>query len=176
MIYDFKYKNDVRIKIWENESPICECKTINKITNRYSANIQKAEDKIIVVEIQLPKNNSNYGLLGTKYRSNQDIADIVVDVSEYETEQYIDNIAIKPDIVHKGIPNDYINGIIRNIEKNKELLLKCGKYEFCYGAHGEVGSSEKIFYLLTGIVLELISEQDINKESVEKIINKMCFT
>lgn len=175
MIYDFQYTNNVRIKIWENENLMCKCKKINVISKNYSAGIQKAKDREIIVEIQLPKNNSNYGLLGVKYQSNMEQAEVIIDVSEYEEEQYMDNIAIKPDIVHKGIPDDYVNGIIRNIENNKGTLLKCGKYEFCYGAHGEVGSSEKIFYILTNIVLELIFEQDIKKENVEKIINKICY-
>jgi len=34
---------------------------------------------------------------------------------------------------------DYIQGIIKSIKMNQNSL-KCGKYSFCVGAHGEVGA------------------------------------
>lgn len=94
--------------------------------------------------------------------------EIVININDYEEELYLDNISLRTDIVHKDIPEDYAGAMLKRIE-NEQSLLRTGKYEFYIGAHGEVGLSEKIFSIITGVLLKLIGKQ-FSKEHVGKVI------
>lgn len=172
MLKEYQYANGIKIKIWLDELPIQECELITIIESEYQAESQDLQNKQIVVELKIPRNISNYGMLGVKYRNNATLANVQIYVSKYDEEIYAENIAIKPDVVHKGIPKNYVNGIINSIELNNGMLLKNGYYEFHVGAHGEVGSSEKIFFILTNIILKLLSKKDFTKDTIEKIIKE----
>ena len=175
MFYDYEYMNNVRIKIWQNEIPIGQCETIKTIRRQYKINVQKIDTDSMVIELKIPSNNSNYGMLGVKYKCDTSGTNILIKVNKYEEELYEDNMSIAPDIVHKGIPEDYVMGILKSIDNNRNKLLRCGTYEFCIGAHGEVGSSEKIFYILTNIILILLCRQEIEKDAVEEIISSQIY-
>ena len=171
MLYDYQYENDVRIKIWLDELPIQECERTNIVKREYQAGVQDLKDRQIVVELKIPRNISNYGMLGVRYRNTSITVNIQINLSKYDEEIYEESISINPDIVHKGIPEEYVSGIIRSIEQNNGMLLKSGHYEFNVGAHGEVGSSERIFFVLTNIILKLLLEQEISKDVVGQLIN-----
>ena len=171
MTYEYQYKNGIRIKIWIDEMPIQECNRTNIIEREYKADAQEINDGQIVVELKIPRNISNYGMLGMRYQNDLNTAHVLINISKYDGEIYEKSISIKPDIVHKGIPEDYVNGIIRSFEKNKGNQLKCGRYEFNVGAHGEVGSSEKIFNILTNIVLKILLEKEISEDVMKEILS-----
>jgi len=109
-------------------------------------------------------------MLGLTYCEDLYNADISIHISDFESEIYTESIAIQPDIIHKGIPEDYIQGILDSVKKNQNLL-KGGKYSFCVGAHGEVGSSEKIFYILTSLLLKLLDKDISDMCVIEKYIS-----
>ena len=92
-------------------------------------------------------------------------------VYNIDTVEYIDNLVIKSDYIHLGLPEDYVEGIFSGVEKLINLgLIRNGKYKFFIGAHGEVGSSVNIFDYICRVLMKLFNENEINSDVVEKII------
>ena len=104
MLYEYQFENSVRIKIWVDELPIKECSRTKLVKRAYQVDAQGLKDRQIVVELKIPRNISNYGMLGVKYRKCSIMADVRIKVSKYDEDMYEKSISIKPDIVHKGIP------------------------------------------------------------------------
>ena len=176
MKYSYTYKSGLKIRIWVNELPM---KTINGIfivDKKYAAeqNQLQPDDKQIVLELSIPRNVSNYGMLGLKYQATHTYANISINVNHYEEDIYEEAMTIQPDIVHKGIQEEYVYGILNGIEKNK--LLKSGLYDFNMGAHSEVGSSENIFEIMTTVLLKLLDENNFNKDFVENIVKQAMYS
>ncbi|MFA9379376.1 MAG: hypothetical protein ACERKZ_21920 [Lachnotalea sp.] len=173
MKYYYKYDNGIEIQIWEDEIPNQQTQLVNFIHKEYSGKIPILnKNKKLAVEFLLPKNISNYAMLGLIYEANNILqTEIKIDISDYEEGEFENNIAMKPDYIHKGIPEDYVEGIEESIANiNERNLLPKGSYEFCVGAHGEVGSSEMSFMLTCNILLNLLSITEYTEEKVKEII------
>jgi hypothetical protein len=175
MLYDYKYDNGVRVKIWVDDIPLQQNIIVKTISKKYSdALVCFDSNKNLAVELCLPKNCSNYAMLGVIYTAKSQEANVRIGLSDYEAKEYLENIALKSDCVHEGIPEYYLGAIEKSIDNFYERkLLHNGLYEFSVGAHGEVGSSEMIFMVTANILLELISGNEYTKENVEKIIRKL---
>ena len=173
MLYEYKYDNGVRVKIWKNERPFGNCKVQKQIVKRLQREHSKTEHKqemIVIVELMLPRNHNNYGMLGVEYRKGGDETNIIIDVNDCKGELYEANIAVMPDIVHKGIPAEYVDGIIKGVEGIRKETIKCGTYIFNIGAHGEVGSSQNMFYVITNILIKILDITLIDSSIIKKII------
>lgn len=173
MLYDYKYDNGVRVKIWKNERPFEKCKVQKKIVKKLQRDYLKTENEqemILIVELKLPGNHNNYGMLGFEYRKGVDETNIIINVNDYKGELYEANISVMPDIVHKGIPEDYVDGIIKSVEDIRKETMKCGTYNFNIGAHGEVGSSQNMFYVITNILFRILDVDLIDDSIINKII------
>lgn len=171
MIYYYEYVNNIKLKIWVDELPIQECQNIKFIKKKYKADTSTLNNMQLTIELQIPRNVNSYGMLGVKYQNNLSDAKVIINVSEYEEKLYRDNISIEPDIVHQGIPEEYVNGIINSVERNQNDLLKSGTYKFNVGAHGEIGSSEHFFEVLSNILLKLLNINNFNSDIIKEILN-----
>ena len=171
MVSKYIYDNNVKIKIWEDEFRTFDVKPIRVIEKEFDSNIEQIVSRsLLVIELYLPRNISNYGLLGVKCEGNEGIK-VEVDVFDFDTVEYIDNLGINSDYIHLGLPEDYVEGIFSGVEKLINLgLIRNGKYKFFIGAHGEVGSSINIFDYICRVLMKLFNENEINSDVVEKII------
>ncbi|BCN32366.1 hypothetical protein [Anaeromicropila herbilytica] len=172
MIYEYNYDNGIQIKIWDDEIPKQQLCVIKNISKRLDGNgICLEQNKTMAVELRLPRNISNYAMLGLVYENNTISTNIEIEINDYEEIEYVENIALKTDYIHMGIPEDYVNGIEKSINKlNNEELISNGNYKFCVGAHGEVGSSTISFMIVCSILLKLLLLENITKEKVREII------
>ena len=174
MIKQYIYENGQKIKIWKDEFPTLNCKPNNTIERLYDGAVESLGiNKLMVVELSIPKNISNYAMLGVKYENNEETK-VQIDVYDYDTKEFADNLGIKPDYIQIGIPKDYVVGIYKGIE-NMIIsgIFKKGKYRFFTGAHGEVGSSNSIFQDTCMVILNLLYETEVNKELVEDVLKSV---
>lgn len=174
MIYRYEYDNYLKINIWVDEFPMASCKSTKTIEKIYEANGQTlGGDKLMALEIAIPRDACNYGLLGIRYHEKNQEAIAVIHTDDYGEEEYKDNISLIHDVVYKGIPEDYSIGIEQGLERvSSQHRLKCGGYEFIMGAHGEAGSCIAIFSVVCGMLLDLLYETDITKEKVLELFMK----
>lgn len=172
MIYMFSYNNGVKIKIWIDEFPECTYRDIDIFYKCYQTNkLSTNKFKKVAIELQIPINISNYCMLGIRFKDNTRNAEIIIHTSNYKEDIYHNNLGINPDIIHKGIPSEYVSGIVECFDKNNNLgLLEQGYYEFIIGAHAEVGSSNYIFNKTTNILLKVLQEKTIDKSLIWNII------
>ncbi|RDY26203.1 hypothetical protein [Lachnotalea glycerini] len=172
MVHKYNYDNGIEIKIWDDEIPIQKCGIIKKISKDFSGNgVSLGKDKLIAVELRLPKNVSNYAMLGLVYENNDTLSNIEIEINDYEEIEYAENIALNPDYIHMGIPEDYVAGIEKSINKlSGEKIVNNGIYKFSVGAHGEVGSSIISFAITCNILLKLLLAGDVSKDKVKEII------
>ena len=171
MITNYKYENGVKLRIWQNEFQPFDLRPFKIIEKEFiTPNENIGSSKLMAVEVCLPKNASNYAMLGLKYESCEE-SKIVIDVFDFETVEFPENLGIKPDKIQLGLPEDYVDGIFQGFEKtlNKGLMRK-GRYRFFIGAHGEVGSSVNIFDYTCRILMRLLIEKDFNTNIIENII------
>jgi hypothetical protein len=173
MVKQYNYESGSKIRIWQDEFPPFDLRPIKTIEKEFHSTNENLEmSKLMVVELSLPKNVSNYAMLGVQYEICEK-AKIEINVFDYDTIEFTDNLGLKPDYIQLGLPEDYIEGIFRGIDNLVKLgSLKKGKYRFFIGAHGEVGSSINMFDYICRVLVELLYEKEINKESVEKAIKK----
>lgn len=171
MILKYNYENGVKIRIWQDEFQTFDLSPIKIIEKEFTTtNENIGLSKLMVVEVCLPKNASNYAMLGVKYEGC-DESKILVDVFDFNTEEFSDSLGVKPDNIQLGLPEDYVAGVFKGFEKilNSGLLMK-GKYRVFIGAHGEVGSSVNIFDYTCRVLMRLLIENDINTNVVEDVI------
>lgn len=171
MISKYNYENGVKIRIWQDEFQTFDLRPIKIIEKEFTtANENIGLSKLMAVEVCLPKNSSNYAMLGVKYEGC-DESKILVDVFDFDTEEFSGNLGVKPDNIQLGLPEDYVAGVFKGFEKilNSGLLRK-GKYRVFIGAHGEVGSSVNIFDYTCRVLMRLLIENDINTNVVENVI------
>jgi len=171
MVYEYNYENGIEIKIWDDELPTQNCGVIKKIIKDFGGNGKCLDkNKSMAVELRMPKNVSNYAMLGVVYKKDDTECRIEIETNDYEEIEYTENIALNPDYIHMGIPEDYVAGIEKCFNINGEKTINDGIYKFCVGAHGEVGSSILSFAITCNILIKLLITEIISKDKVEEII------
>lgn len=171
MLSKYNYENGVKLRIWQDEFQTFDLRPIKIIEKEFiTPNENIGSSKLMAVEVCLPKNASNYAMLGVKYESCEE-SKIVIDVFDFDTMEFPESLGVKPDNIQLGLPEDYVDGIFKGFEKilNNGLLTK-GRYRFFIGAHGEVGSSVNIFDYTCRVLMRLLIEKDINTNVVENVI------
>lgn len=171
---EFEYlEQSYEARLWIDESIKFSMKTVgsNETTLKVPNKCDPPWETLrLVFEMRLPRNASNYVLLGLRYYPANDGKLVVrVDFSEYEGEILEDNISLQPDEVHIGIPKEYVPRILKAInEMVEEADLPCGKLIFDIGAHALAGSSPMSFYKATKIILKLM-QKDPKAISTEEL-------
>lgn len=153
-------KNHKKCRVWLNDSPEMHFNVIEKIEETFCPNVSYLEEeKRIIIELSLPRNCSNYAMLGVLYIPNESgLLNVQVNISDFEDTVFIENIACSSEKVFFGIPKEFAPGILNFIRHNtSSLKLPSGKLVFEIGAYGLVGSSISIFSTITEILLKLLT-------------------
>lgn len=112
----------------------------------------------ICVELYLHKNASNYGLLGFEFcpKKNLNYLNIEIHYTDGNTEQYQSEINKFDHTIYCGLVEEYVTHIKnRLIDKLKELnYLFNGSIIVSCAANSEVGSSPKVFGIISDIIIE----------------------
>lgn len=168
MIKIFDYQNG-EIKITYNESPIvkdykCDWKKyqIEMMTFPVSLNYR------LGVELEIQKGaRICYGMLGVQVQPNEEINSVKVDVAftKGNSIRYYDSCLFDDSRVYKGLPEEYVESVIRKVTSE---ILKKDKYPqykvlFECAANCEVGSSPMIYELISEIIINIISENACEK-------------
>jgi hypothetical protein len=171
MIYLDNLGSQQKGRLWVNECPEMKSKIID-IMERSINGVGGISygGKSIVLELLLPRNASNYALLGATYTpSDSNELNVKINVGISDDEVLKDNLAFKSDEVHIGIPAEYASMILDSaVDTLKDFKISAGTLSFNTGAHGYTGSSKMIFSRVTKILVKLIFK-DIIKLSEEEL-------
>lgn len=164
-------------RIWTNEAPELEYETIEVLRETVDVtSLKRWDEKNLIFELSLPRNSSNYALLGLKYiPDNEKVLKVEIKVGRSDDVLLENNIAQIVDEVHVGIPEEYARAILEYTKENsKEIDVPPGTLMFDVGAHGYVGSSQAIFLSVTKILLNIIDKdlKSISEDELSKIINE----
>lgn len=171
-----------KIKYWFNEFPILKLKNYEKhiFSIVKNDNFEPKNKEInFSLELFIPQNASNYGLLGVEYKhSREDKLCIEIGYTLeneicYKSELLSESLN---EYTYSGINVDYLNSIIKSINENIDNYNMKGNLKINLVANCELGSSNKIFYYLTKnllyILANLIEKEEISKEIIEDLIIK----
>lgn len=178
MLYEFKLGNEQiykQIRIWIDEYPCVNNNKEFEIGNQIITRREKLDNnRNVACEVCLPKNASNYALLGCTYNNiDYSFANIKVCYSKEHDKIY--ESALNSQYYDKYIcmEEEYIEGINlgANIFNDKKIIAK-GEYLFDLQVICEVGSSISIFSKTAQVLLEIIHLKTLNEDSILKIIKK----
>ncbi|MBU3133908.1 hypothetical protein KPL40_15875 [Clostridium gasigenes] len=168
-------KNFKKCRLWINDTTHgIEIKLQNKVEKSIVANTTKSMDTIkVAIELALPKNASNYALIGFEYVPNKTVQNktIVSVCLNNELRDYDNQTLAKiDDKVVMGICNEYGDSILESAIEyiNSIGVFPPGEVIFNIGAHAECGSSRAIFEKATEIIL-MISQFDLENMTNEVI-------
>jgi len=172
---EYNLKSYKKMRLWINEElefqP--EIKTVfTKTIDNHSYGIHNINDKSIIVEIFFPRNYSYYGLLGIKYSSDNKLS-INISINEENNLKYQDSLSYSDKNLNIGLSEEYSTAIMDTaILKLNELQIPSGNFEFNIAISDSIGSSNKVFSIITNILLELLIVRDYNftEEMLEEII------
>ena len=121
--------------------------------------------------LYLPKNMSNYALLGASYTSAPtDNLNVLIEVNADDGPVVEDHIAFRNDIIRSGIPAFYAKKIKDFfLEKSEDKILGGGELRINIGAHAEIGSSGAIFKVVCQILTELCETAELSEERIAYI-------
>ncbi|WP_027624770.1 hypothetical protein [Clostridium lundense] len=163
-------------RLWINDLPVINYNVVELIEEKFKANTFECQGKSIALEIALPRNSSNYALLGATYIPDESgFLNVEVKISSLEDDEFKGNIASTVDKVICGIPKEYGEAILEYIRNNiNDFKVPSGKLVFEIGAHGLVGSSKAIFSLLAKVIIELVvyNLKDNEIASIKDIVLK----
>lgn len=157
-----KLNNYRKCRLWVNELGELSCtKAENVLEKTIPSSLTKSTGIAqIVFELSLPKNNSNYALVGFESRpngNNQSTTKIAVLVSNKQLQHSKDTLAKPNDKVFIGISEEYGQSVLDSaVETIKEIGgFPSGEIAFNIGAYAECGSSKAIFAQATRVLLKL---------------------
>ncbi|MHC1730416.1 MAG: hypothetical protein AB9888_00060 [Bacteroidales bacterium] len=114
------------------------------------------EFKICCEIALLPREVSNYGLLGMEFFPiDGESVQYEIIYLEQGNEILIDNVALTTDRVYTGMPKEFAVAVKEVMERFKGSEIPVGKYSFITSAYGIVGSSRAVFSKLASILLRL---------------------
>ncbi|NOU72974.1 hypothetical protein GC098_16360 [Paenibacillus sp. LMG 31458] len=161
-----KYK---KCRLWINDYVFPERKDVGKIIDKsIPASMQKRDvARMIAIEVSLPRNMSNYALVGFEFIPDTagNVTEVSVFVSSEQTTYSYDNLALSNN-VFSGIPDEFAQSVLESaIETIKQIGgFSPGKLIFNIGAFSDSGSSIMIFRLATSALIK-ISQFDIENMS-----------
>lgn len=152
MINLMNLSNYKKCRLWINELGNLPKEKEEKVSETVipSNNKNHMINTIMAIEIILPRNASNYGLIGFEYipnKENQSNTSVRVCFNNKLNEFKSDSLAIPNDKVFFGISEEYSQSILDSaVETISEIGgLPSGEIIFNLGAHAECGSSRAVF-------------------------------
>ncbi|VBB09156.1 Hypothetical protein LUCI_4442 [Lucifera butyrica] len=164
-----------RGRLWINDFPGFESKIIDTIHRTFvgAKEIPRC-NKSVVLEILLPRNASNYALLGATFIPLVGgTLDVKINIGVHDDAVLKDNIAFTSDEVHVGIPKEYAFAVMDSVaETLDDSEFPPGILFFDVGAHSDVGSSRMIFSRVTKILIKIIFNNilELSEDELKKLI------
>lgn len=168
MIKNFNYKNGT-LKILYNESPIVtDYKQDWKKYQIERMTFPVVRNYRLGVELEIYKGGRIcYGMLGVCVQPNEEINCVKLEIAFTQENRirYYDSCLYDDRSVYKGLPEEYVEAVIGKVTSE---ILKRDKYPqykivFECAANCEVGSSSMIYELISGIIINIISENICEK-------------
>jgi hypothetical protein len=156
-----------KARIWLEDLPDWSYKAIQMVEwNLPTSNSNVPDRRVHGAAVEMMVHSGPmaiYGALGAIFTPEQrtDLR-IQILVSDNNGPRLRDTLALKGEVAHIGFPQEYIAGVIdgvmTGVRKAKYAqMLGTGTLSFCHAIHGEVGSSKKVFEMLSWIVVRLLS-------------------
>lgn len=106
-----------------------------------------------------------YGMLVAQVRPHeqQNVVKISITTTLENVTKYEDSILLDDRYVYKGLPQEYVEHMLSNVEKSiceKETYPQV-EVSFDYAANCEVGSSSMIFGYIAEIIMDLLASDSI---------------
>lgn len=170
-----------KLKYWIGELPNIK---VNELEMKYSLDTQcnkKTKPIKFALELSLHRHASSYGLIMVDYtpKEGESNLDIILNYVQENKWKYSESMLSEyKDTIFKGILEEYVDyvkrGVTQFISNNK--CLQGGKF-YIDGANCEVGSSPKLFEILTLMVMEIVSNIDNSEdEQLEDIIKNSFYS
>jgi len=165
-----------RARIWLDEFPDWKLAKAHVFEHRQEASEMKETDaRLAAIELFIPTGGrAYYGALGAEFVPASEKQLVVQVLISLEEGQMIpDALASRNDTVHVGLPQEYLQGVLHGILNTSEIhLLGSGTLRFCRAASGSLGSSIKLFGILTALVIQLLllDKDAVSEEQLIKLI------
>lgn len=174
-----KIGKNKRGRIWINEEPKAVFWGKNVIKTEICTTCKKGlSEQSVALELCLPRNNSNYALLGVRYSPKENTQKIIVSVesTDCKVEKYHDTIAMSIEDVYIGLLPEYAQAVFDSVCKYMEDVgdIPSGELVFNIASHGEIGSSRGLFSLMGRVVTELITKEldDKNESEIQEAVKE----
>lgn len=160
-------------RVWVDEFPLIPYPSKEKKVKVFpSNNVSLAPCKITVELIIAARMVSNYAFIGISYSpSVQDKLEVEVEIGYEKGEIILGVIAMQPEVVRLGIPEEYVYAIldeIQDLSQDATTVISSGKIYVHIGAHGSVGSSSVSFRKAVQVIIKLLTLKDRTSESIMK--------
>lgn len=165
-------------RLWVNDYDFPGSKEVGKIIGKsITSSLQKGNVITqIAIEVSLPRNASNYALVGFEFipGESRKVTDVSVHVASEQVTCPHDTIALTKKSVFSGISEEFAQSVLDSaIETINEIGgFSPGKLIFNIGAYSESGSSIMIFKLATKALIK-ISQLDIENMSDALLQNEL---
>lgn len=172
-----------KIKYWIGEMPLINItdslnseEDIQVQCNRTDTNIK------VALEIFLHKNASYYGLLGMEYfpSSNSNNLKIIFNYTKENDTEYKDTILEYDEKVFVGLTEEYLSYTQKNIKTylSGNDKIQGGILNFTVAANSLVGSSPKLFSVLSEMLVEMVVKISLkrNNDNLDDIINDIFYS
>ncbi len=160
-----------RGRFWYNHIPFMLGATAKRLNGSFyqPAVVASTAFKLCCEIALLPREISNYGLLGVEFSPSEGAA-IEYEIFYFDRpgEVLKDNLASKSERVFVGMTGEFAISVKEEMERSIGSKIPNGKYSFVTSAHGVVGSSKAIFSKLTSILIKLAGN-DPNSLDIEKM-------
>lgn len=163
-----------------NELPLIPYPSRGKKTNVFASNILSVAPCSITVELIIAARMvSNYAFIGLTYDTSvQDNLEVEVEIGYEKGDIVHEVIAIQPEEVRLGIPEEYMDAIldeIRVLSEESTIEIPSGKIHIHVGAHGSVASSPVSFRKAIQVLIKLLVVKDwtvpVMKEAIVNILD-----
>lgn len=150
-----------KVQYWIEEFP--QLPKVATLTSHETLEVVASNNLVhtnkICVEMYLHKNASNYGLLGFefRYKENSNNLDIEIHFTDGNTKEYQSEINKNDKTIYCGLIEEYVsyikNRVVDKLQKKNGLFK--GSIIVSCAANSEVGSSSRIFGIISDIIIEL---------------------
>lgn len=154
-----------KARIWFEDLPAWSYKATQIVEwNLPASHVPERRFRAAAVEMMIPSGPmAMYGALGATFTPEQR-ADLRIQilVSNNDGPLLRDMLALKGEVVHIGFPQEYVTGVIDGVmtgvrKAEYAQMLGAGTLSFCRAIYGEVGSSKKVFEMISRTVVYLLS-------------------
>lgn len=156
-----------KARIWFDEFPNWKYEATQVVEYRLpTCSIQNEGLREVAVEMLIPVGPmAMYGALGATFLP-EPRGDLLIQilVSSCQEQRYYSALVSESERAYIGLPKQYAKGLLESvISLEQTRMLGIGTLSFCGAIHGEIGSSAKLFQVVSSAVIRLLC---LKKESL----------